>query len=154
MAGEFDHDLGGDVISGGLREIVDDDGQRRAVGYGAIESQQVRRVHLLFIIVWSSHHGGVIAQFGGVFGEAQSFTGGLDAGACDHHFIGRGGGQSRFEHVAAFLIREQNRFSRRTLDYDARDRRARIALNVGFDFLVIHFAVGIEGRGNGWEDSG
>src|SRR5260221_383091 len=30
------------------------------------------------------------------------------AGALDHHFSGRGGGQRRLQHVAAFLVREKN----------------------------------------------
>ena len=154
MAREFDHDFGGNVVSGGLREVVDDDRQRGAVGDRAIERQQVRGEHLPLVVVRSAHHGGVIAEFGGIFGEPQSFMCGLDAGACDHNFMGRGGGESRFQHVAAFLVGQQNRFAGGAQRHDAGDRRARVALDVRFELFVIDLAIGIEGRGDGRKNSG
>ena len=64
------------------------------------------------------------------------------------------GSQGGFQHVAAFLIGKQNRFAGRALDDDARNRRARVALNVRFNLFVIDLAVGIERRRDGWENSG
>ena len=111
MAREFDHHFGGDVVPGGLREVVDDDRQRGPVSDRAIESEQVRGQHLPLVVVRSAHHGGVIAEFGGILGEPQSFMCGLDARARDHDFARRSGGESGLQHVAAFLIRKQNRLA-------------------------------------------
>ena len=111
-------------------------------------------MHLLFVVVRSANHGGVVAELGGVLGETKSFDGGLDAGAGDHHFVGRGGGDGGFEDVAAFLVGEQNGFSGGTLHYDAGDRGARIALDIRLQLFVVDGAVGVEGRGDGREDSG
>ncbi len=102
----------------------------------------------------SAHHGGVVAELGGIFGEPQRFLRRLDAGAGDHDFVGRGGGDGGLEDVAALLVGEQDRFAGRALDDDARDGRARVALDVRLELLVIDLAVGIEGRRDGREDSG
>src|SRR5258707_8520630 len=51
MVCEFDYEFGGHVVSGGLREVVDDDRERRPVCYRTIESEQARGQHLLFVIV-------------------------------------------------------------------------------------------------------
>ncbi len=111
MAGEFDHDFGGNVVSGGLREVVDDDRQRGPVGDRAIEREQVRRKHLLFVVVRSTHHGGVVAEFGRIVGEPQRFLRRLDARAGDHDFVGRGSGDCSLEDVAALLVGKQDRFA-------------------------------------------
>ncbi len=111
MAREFNHHFSWDVVSRGLREVVDDDRERRPVGDGAIKSEQVRRQHLLLVVMRSAHHGGVVAKLGRIFGEAQSSVRGFDARAGDHHFVRRGGGERRLQHVAAFLVREQDGFA-------------------------------------------
>ncbi len=111
MACKFDHNLRGDIVSGRLRKVVDDDRQRRTVGYRAIESEQVCRQHLLSVVVRRAHHGRIVTEFGRVFGQPQSLMCRLDAGACDHHFIGSGSCQRDFQHVATLLIGEQNGLS-------------------------------------------
>jgi len=154
MVGEFDHNFGGDVVSRGLRKVVDDDGQRGAVGNRAIESQQVRRQHLLLVVVRSAHHGSVVPELGSILGEPQSFLRGLDSGACDHDFIGSGSGERGLQNVTAFLVGEQDGFAGRALDHYTRNRRARVALDVRFDLFVIDLAVWIERRRDGRKDSG
>ena len=68
MLGQFNHHLCGNVVSGRLREVVDDHRERRAVGNGAVEGEQVRGRHLLLVVVRRAHHGNVIAEFRRVFG--------------------------------------------------------------------------------------
>ena len=111
MAGKFDHDFGGNIVSGSLRKVVNDNRQRGAVGDRAIERKQVRRQHLLFVVVRSAHHGGVVAELGRILGEPQRFRRGLDAGAGDHDFIGRGSSDGGLEDVAALLVGKQDRFA-------------------------------------------
>jgi len=100
-----------------------------------------------------AHQGHVVAERGGVFGEAQGFDGGLDASGSYQDLFRGGGFADGFEDVAAFLVGEQDGFSGGTLDDDAGDGRARVALDVVLDLFVINLAVGVERRGDGGEDS-
>src|SRR5580658_2224912 len=124
MAGEFDHDFGRHIVSGSLREVIDDDWQSRTVCNRPIEGEQVRRKHLLLVIVRSADHGGIVAELSSVFGESQSFLRGFDSCACDHDLIGSSSGQRGFQHVAALLIGKEYSLAGRALNNYARDWRA------------------------------
>ncbi len=104
MSRQFDHQFRRHVVSRGLREVINDDGQRRAIGHRTIEGQQVGGLHLLLVVMWGTHHGNVIAQFGSVFGEAERLDGRFDASAGDQNFIGCGRLACALEDVAPLLI--------------------------------------------------
>ena len=154
MGRQFDDDVGGHVVSRSLRKIVDDDRQRGAVGNGAIKGEQVRRMHLLFVVVRSAHHGAIVSEFGGVLGEVKGLVRRLAASAGNHDFIGSGGCQRCFQHIAPFLIGEKDGFASRSLHHNASDRRTRVAFSIRFDLFVVNLAIGIKRRGNGRENSG
>src|ERR1700691_5437673 len=100
-----------------------------------------------------AHHGGVVADFGGVFGEPQRLDGRLDPGASDQHLIRRSCFARRLQYIASLLIGKQDSLTGRTKHNDARARRARIALNVALELFKIHIAVGIERRRDGRKDT-
>ena len=100
-----------------------------------------------------AHHGGVVAERGGVLGQPQGFDGRLDAGAGDHHLVGRRRFHGRLQHVAPLLIAEQDGLAGRALHHHARDRRPRVPVDIGFELSVVNIAVGIERRGDGRKDS-
>src|SRR5580692_9896508 len=101
----------------------------------------------------STHHGGVISEFGGIVGETKSLVRRVDASTRNHDFIRSDSGQRGLQNVPTFLIGEKDGFASRSLNDNASDGRARVALGIRFNFLVINFAVGIKRRGNGWENS-
>src|SRR5260221_13079610 len=73
MVCEFDYEFGGHVVSGGLREVVDDDRERRPVCYRTIESEQARGGHLLFVIKRRGERCPGVSCHGWVLGELQRF---------------------------------------------------------------------------------
>ena len=79
------------------------------------------RLHLLLVIVRRAHHGHVVAEFGGVFGETQGLDRGFDAGSRDQNFVRRSGLARDFQHIAALLIGKQNGFAGRAEHDDARN---------------------------------
>ena len=149
MLGQFRYHLGGHVVASGLREVVNDDRQRRAVGYRAIKRKEVRGRHLLFVVMRSPYHGHVVAELGGVFGEPQGFDRRLDAGAGNQNFIGRSSIPREFQDIAALLIGEHDRLSSRAEHDNSGYRRTRVTLDVGLELFKIDVAVRIEGRGDG-----
>ncbi len=153
MLSQFNHDFGRNVVARRLREVVDDDGERRAVGNGAVEGEHVRRQHLLFVVMRGAHHGHVVAEFGSVFREAKSLDGRLNARPGNQDFVGRSGVTRALEHIPPLLIGEQDGFAGRSLHDDTRDRCTRVAVHVVFQLLEINVALGIKRRGDGRENS-
>ena len=149
MIGQFNHEFGGNVVAGSLREVVNDHRQRRAVGHGSVEGQDIGRLHLLLVVMRRAHHGNVVAQFGGILGKAQRFDRRLDPRACDQNFVRRSRLARGFQHIAPLLIGKQNRLAGRAEHNNSSARRARIALNIAFELFEVDVAVGIERRRDG-----
>ena len=98
--------------------------------------------------MWRAHHRDVVTEFRGVLGEAQCFDRGLDSGTRDQHFIRGGGSTHGLQHIAPFLVGEQNGFTSRAFDDDACHGSAGITLDVGFKLFEIDLTVRIERRGD------
>src|SRR5208283_5354001 len=142
------------VVSGRLREVIDDDRQRRAVAYEAVERQHVRWVrHLSLVIMRSAHHGDVVAEIGRVFRQAQGFDGRLDSSAGDQHLFVGGRIARALQHLATLVIAKQNRLAGRALHHDASYRPARVLLDVLLQLAEVDLAVRIKRRSDGRKDS-
>ena len=146
---QFNHKFGGNVVTGGLREVVNNYRQRRTVGDRAIESKDVRRLHLLFVVMRRAHHGNVVTELGRGVGEPQRFVGRLDPCSGNQNFIGCSRFPRGFQHLAALLIGKKNGLSGRTQHDYPGTGRARITLDVALKFFVVDVAVGIKRRSDG-----
>ena len=153
MRRQLDYQLSGHVVARGLREVVDHHRQGRTIGDGAIEGQQVARLHLFFVVMRGAQQGYVVSQLRGVFGELQSFGSRLNSGSGYQDFIRRGYVARDFKHLTTLFIREQDCLSRGAQYNNASDWSFGVALNVGFKLFEIHVAVGIKRRGDGREDA-
>src|SRR4029077_8288698 len=129
MFRQFDDDFGWDVISGGLREVVNDDRKWGAVRHRAIERQHIVWLHLAFVVVRSTNHGDVVAQVGGVFGQQQSIAGGFDSSSGDQDLVVSSRFAGGLEDRAPLFVGKKYGLPSRTQHNQARDRGTRVALH-------------------------
>src|SRR5579863_7765485 len=79
----------------------------------------------------------------------QRLNGRFNSRPRNQHLIRRRRLTRGFKHIAPLLIGKKNRLAGRTEDDDASARRARVSLDITFEFLEVHIAVGIERRSDG-----
>ena len=154
MLRQLHHGLGGNVVGRKRWDVVDQHGQRRAIGHRPVKSQQVRRMHLPSIEMRGAHESDVVSEFSRVLSQPQRLNRRLDSRPRNQNFAGRSRLPRGFEHITALRIREHDGLARRAEHNYARHRRARVALDIVFQLLEIHVAVRIEGRRDRRKDSG
>ena len=100
-----------------------------------------------------AHHGDVVTEFGSVFRQLERLDRRLDSRAGDQNFVVGSRFARGLEDLALLIVAEQNGFAGRTLHHDAGNRPARVLFNVLLELAEINFAVLVEGRGDGREDT-
>jgi len=98
MLRQFGNEFGREIVSGEGGDVVEQHRKRGAVGHRAEEREHVDGLgHLALVEVRSADQGHVVAERGRVFGEAEGFDGGLDAGAATRTFSGAAASRDGFE---------------------------------------------------------
>jgi hypothetical protein len=157
MVGEFGNEIDGKLAMGEFGDAVEDDGEGRAVGEGAVVGDHAAGGGIQSVIGRVVHGGtdedGVVLKLGGICGEAESFREAFAADAGEEDFVGAGGGGDVAEDVAGFLIAEHDGFAGGSKDDEAGAGGAGVALDVMFELAQVEAAVGIERSGDCREDA-
>ncbi len=154
MVAQFRHGVRRDVDSGGLRPVVDHDGDRALIGHRP-EIERLRRavVDEVLVVVRRPDHGCLVTHFRRAPREFQGLLHALDAGAAQEEFLRRGVLRHQFEHAELLLEREVHAFARRAADGVAGESRAVPLPDVVGHLGLVDLAVGVERRRDGREDS-
>ena len=142
---------------GEFGDAVEDDGQRGAVGKGAVVGEQaggaVGQSIVGRVVVRGADEDGIVLMRGGVFGEAEGFGEAFAGDSGEENFFRRGGVGGVAEDVAGFVIAEHDGFAGGTEDDDARAGSAGVVFDVGLELAQVEAAVGVEGSGDRRKDA-
>ena len=112
MLGQFGDNLDGNIVGDTDGDVVEQDGQRRAIGYAAKIIEHSSRGHSACVVGGGTDQDRIVVEPGRSLSQFESSPYALLANAGDEHFFGRGGFSGYAQNIAGLGVVEHDRFAR------------------------------------------
>ncbi len=153
VLGQFRDGLDRYLVRDKLWDVVEDDRERRAIGYAAKVVEHGGRGHLSRIVAGRADEDSVVLVLRRCFGQFDRRFDAFAPHSGDEDFFRRRGFSGHAQDVAGFGVVQHDRLACGAEDRHSREQAARVTGHVGFDLAKIDALIGVKRSGYRGKDT-